>query len=154
MPPYFEILRQLQAGGIRFLIMGTWALKYAYPRKMEGYEVLDCDIVLENTMTNIRNSIRLLRRCQWEVSLWQRPVDETVQAEMLKGKYYLRAIQADLVLDLSYEYLPFTWDALWAERQERASFQLVAYQQILAMKELRGNPKDLATILRFEEKNN
>ncbi|MFK8101751.1 MAG: hypothetical protein AB8G15_04485 [Saprospiraceae bacterium] len=151
MQSYLKILRQLQEVKIDFIIIGTWALKYAFRARLRDYKIVDCDLILRNDLEIIRRCIRVLRREGWTVTVWEIPIDETVTAAFLKEKYYFRAQQGDLILDLSYECDDFSWAEIEAEKLTKDGFQLISHTQNLTMKKRRGTEKDLATILLLKD---
>lgn len=151
MQSYLKILRQLQAAEVNFIIIGTWALKYTFQDCLRDYKILDCDLILKDDLEMIRRCVRVLRAEAWDVRVWQIPIDETVTAAFLQGKYYLRARQGALVLDISYECDDFSWAEIEAEKFTKDDFQLISHVQNLKMKQGRGTAKDLAIILLLKD---
>lgn len=154
MHKYFPILKSLKQNRIRYLAIGTWALKLAYPKIMQGYQLSDCDILIENDLEQIRNCIRILKSKGWEVKVWGKEMDEIPSATFLKGKYYLRAKQGGLTLDLTYECPLFSWEDLYGARMEQDGFFLAGLDHILALKKAKGRAKDLETVGRFDTSSN
>jgi len=103
MDKYFPILQQFNKQQIPYAVIGTWALKWVYPNIMQDYEVKDCDLLIENKIETIRQTIHILQKSNWTVSVWETEINESVEADFLKGKYYLRATKGELTLDLTYE---------------------------------------------------
>ena len=147
---YLPILKVFKEHQLHFLLMGTWALKWTYPKLMEQYEVTDCDLLIKNSQSSIINSITLLKANGWTVSVWEEEIDAGVTATFLKGKYYLRAQQASLVLDLTYECSLFSWPTLWSSKIEVKGMPVAGLSHMLALKKEKGRDKDLQVVELFE----
>ncbi|MGH1366584.1 MAG: hypothetical protein ACRBF0_23685 [Calditrichia bacterium] len=147
---YVSTLRQLSAENIAYVTIGTWALKCLFPDKMQGYPIKDCDLIIRNNMTEIRKAILLLRKNRWKVTVWESDVDEQVEAEFLKDKYYLRAKRAQLTLDITYECPFIRWQELSAKKSIIKGCNIASLQHILHLKQIKGSENDLLILKRFE----
>ncbi|HEX2900399.1 MAG TPA: hypothetical protein VHS96_11830, partial [Bacteroidia bacterium] len=95
MESYLPILHSLSALGVRFAVIGTWALRAYFPTEMKDYQLHDCDLVLDPAGENILEAIRILDEKGWNVTSWDEPVHADVEGSLLSGRFYLRARKAD-----------------------------------------------------------
>jgi len=147
---YVSILRELSAKEIDYVTIGTWALKRLFPDRMQNYPIKDCDLIIRNDLTEIRKTILLLHNANWQVTVWESDVDELVEAEFLKGKFYLRAKKAQLTLDITYECPFISWQALSGEASTIEGCKIASLQHILHLKRLKGSEGDIRILKRFE----
>jgi len=150
MSSYTKILDALAHNQLEFLVTGTWALQLAYPAKMKHYKVSDCDIVIKNDLNQIKTAITVLLAHHWHTTIWGEKVNTAVSAELLKGKYYIRAKFRDLVLDLTYESGHFSWQELIDQKRSCGWCQVVSTEQILFLKKIKNRPQDHEIIRLFE----
>jgi hypothetical protein len=146
MEDYLPILRSLRLAGVNYAVIGTWALKAYFPAKMADYELHDCDVVLAPDEPNVRLAIAVLTAQLWEVRIWEELVDAGTPSPDLVGKYYMRARQGNLVLDLTYECI-IEWPQMAAQRANIADVWLAAVGDIAELKRSKGTPADLALLL-------
>lgn len=142
---YLRALRELVAHGFTFCVTGTFALRRHYP-ELPPELVADCDLQLPSDPTPLGELVRYLQRAGWQVSLWEVPVQLPLTAAQLAGKYYLRARQADAVLDCSYENDEFGWADFAARLQWRQGLPLASAEQILYLKAQRATLADQQVI--------
>lgn len=146
MQEYFNILRAFNENQIKYLAIGTWALKMYFPEKMKDYEINDCDILIENDIHEIRRLIKLLINYEWQVEVWNEEINESVKTNFLKGKYYIRVLKGNLCLDISYEYPLVYWADIYNDKIRLNSFYLASVNDIFFLKKAKGTKKDLAII--------
>lgn len=154
MQEYFDILKVFNENQIEYLIIGTYALKIYFPEKMNDYKINDCDILIENDIHEIQILIKLLIKFDWQVEVWNIAIDESVEAEFLKGKYYIRALKDDLCIDISYEYPLISWENIHGNKSELNEFPLASINDIFLLKKAKGTAKDLAIINLLQQNKN
>ncbi|QNH63072.1 hypothetical protein [Hymenobacter sediminicola] len=139
---YLRTLHQLVAAGIPFGVLGTFALRQHCP-DLPRRLVADCDLLLPPALDSLNILVRLLQAAGWHVTLWQEPVVLPLHFADLAGKYYLRARQADAILDCDYENDFLSWPEFWAECRWHHGLPLLLPGAILQQKNLAGRPTDL-----------
>ncbi|MGI4740831.1 MAG: hypothetical protein ACRYG7_37150 [Janthinobacterium lividum] len=143
--PYRRTLHQLVAANVPFGVLGTFALRQhcpTLPRRL----VADCDLLLPPDPPVLNRLTSLLQASGWRVTLWEQPVAVPLRAADLAGKYYLRARQADAVLDCAYENDYLSWPEFWAKCQWHHGLPLLARAAVLRQKAQVGRPADLAVL--------
>lgn len=151
MNKYISILQKLYKYQIPYVVIGTWALKYVFPRIMFNYEVRDCDLVIADDIEKIRQTIKILQDSNWEVRVWETVVDERVEPSFLKGKYYLRATQNELTLDITYECPFIPWEEMIGKKMLRKpGISIANLNHILQLKRIKGRDVDLEIVERFD----
>ncbi len=149
MNSYILILQQFNQQQIPYAVIGTWALKWMHPNIMQDYVVKDCDLLIANNITTIRQAIDILQKASWTVSVWETTINEMVDADFLKGKYYLRATKDDLILDLTYECPFIAWTTILNRQQVVRELTIANQIDILYLKRIKGRPIDFEIIKRF-----
>jgi hypothetical protein len=144
--PYDQVLRRLHHAGLPFALIGSYALSRYYPVEMAGYALPDCDAVL--LPEALPDAVALLLEMDWALSIWERPVTGPVTAIEAAGKFYLRARQGPATLDLTYE-CPLPLPSLLAARRIHHGLPLADLADIVALKQLKGRPADLALLDRL-----
>ena len=142
MEDYLPILRSLHHQGVNFAAIGTWALKGYFPEKLQHYVLQDCDIVLAPEEGNIRVAISVLNVNGWATTVWDESVDAGTPSLEFVGKYYVRAKQKDLVLDLTYECL-LDWQEIQASRQMLMGLPFASLAHIALLKRTKGRANDI-----------
>jgi hypothetical protein len=99
---YLRTLHGLVAAGFDFCVLGTFGLRLQHPRLRCRF-VSDCDSILPSNPADLTKLVSRLQAESWQITLWEQPVSLPLMAEVLIGKYYLRARQAKAVLDCAYE---------------------------------------------------
>jgi hypothetical protein len=145
MEDYLPILRALSDAGVEYAAIGTWALKAYFPAKMADYLLHDCDVVLAPDAANVRLTIAVLTAQHWEVCIWGELVDARTPASDFVGKYYMRAMQGNLVLDLTYECI-IEWAQMASQKTNIAGVCMAAVCDIVQLKRCKGTPQDLALL--------
>ena len=133
MEDYLPILRSLADAGVEFAAIGTWAMKVYFPEKLTDYQLHDCDVVLAPDLENVRWAIHNLNESDWETRIWDERVDANVAPDFLLGKYYVRATQGKLTLDLTYECL-IDWREMRPKISVRNGIPLAAIAHTLQLK--------------------
>jgi hypothetical protein len=133
MEDYLPILRSLVDAGVEFAAIGTWALKAYFPEKLKNYVLHDCDVALAPDLENVRRAIHHLNENGWQTDIWGECVDANVSPDFLRGKFYIRATQGKLTLDLTYECL-IDWQETWPEIRVQDGIPLASIAQILKLK--------------------
>lgn len=151
MKNYFEILNAFGNENIPYVAIGTWALKLAYPEKMNNYKINDCDIIVENDIRIIKKIIRILKAKNWITTVWEVEINDKVSEQFLLNKYYLRARQGVLTLDITYECPYIAWESLNTQKRIIKSFNLASLQHIIHLKRIKGTSKDLEVIEIFKK---
>ena len=142
MEEYLPILRSLHLAGENYAVIGTWALKVYFPELMREYALHDCDVVLAPDEANVRRAIAALNAQGWETSVWDECVDAGSPSTDFVGKYYVRAKQGELVLDLTYECM-IDWAQMGPARVLTDRLWLASVTDIATLKRLKGTTHDL-----------
>ena len=151
MEEYLPILRSLHALGVKLAVIGTWALKAYFPEKMRDYVLQDCDLVLATEEANIRLAIAILNQKSWTTTVWEEHVDAGTPSPEFVGKYYVRAKQANLVLDLTYE-CKLDWQQMEAGIQWKLGLPLASLDNIVQLKRAKGLASDFALLEMLDDK--
>ena len=133
MNAYFDILQILQNAKIDFAVIGTGALKCYCPESMKSYQLRDCDIVISPHYKMIRNTIGILNENNWDVTVWNEKITDTVSEEFLQGKYYIRATKDGKILDITYE-CRIDWEKIMPARIFYNGLPLASFDHILELK--------------------
>lgn len=142
MEDYLPILRALHLANVSYAVIGTWALKAYFPDAMREYALHDCDLVLAPEQGNIGLAIAVLNAQGWEARVWGELIDQQVSSVEFEGKYYVRAQQGDLVLDLTYECM-IDWDEMEANRGIWNGLWLASVTDLATLKRIKGTARDL-----------
>ena len=138
---YLRTLHQLVAAGVEFCVLGTFGLRQQCP-ELPRRLVADCDLMLPADTAVITALVRNLQAAGWVVSLWEQPVPQPLIAELLAGKYYLRARQAGAVLDCAYENDYLSWPDFVDRCRWHNGLPLLAIEHILTQKAQCNRPAD------------
>jgi hypothetical protein len=141
MESYLPILQNLTQHKVQYVVIGTWALKALFPKTMQHYEIHDCDIVLLPTHKNIRKAIEVITQARWQASVWNVLISSEVEAHFLVGKFYVRAQNENLVLDMTYE-CALNWDILTKDIILYHHIPLASIENILILKRLKAQEND------------
>jgi hypothetical protein len=142
MEDYLPVLRCLHLAGVNYAVIGTWALKAYFPAKMADYVLHDCDVVLAPDEANVRLAVQILNAEGWETRVWDECVDAGSSSADFVGKYYVRAKQHELVLDLTYECL-IAWPHMNAHRLLVDGRWLASVGDVATLKRWKGTAADL-----------
>jgi hypothetical protein len=145
---YLLTLHSLVAAGFDFCVLGTFGLRLQCPR-LPRRLVADCDLLLPADPAGLTALVSHLEAGGWVVSLWEQPVPRPLTAELLAGKYYLRARQAGAVLDCAYENEYLDWSDFAARRIWHRGLPLLATTHILAQKARCNRPADQLVLRHF-----
>lgn len=145
--PYASTLKSLHAAGLPYVVIGTYALRIYFPEALRDYQVPDCDLVL--CAEDLNHAIELLLAEGWALTIWEEAVFGPVSAEDAAGKFYLRARRADATMDLTYECV-LPWPGIQARRIIWQGIPLAALVDIVALKRIKGQPKDIALLARLD----
>ena len=138
---YLRTLHALVAANVTFCVLGTFGLRQQCP-ELPRRLVADCDLILPADPATLTTLVRHLQATGWVVSLWEQPVPLPLTAELLAGKYYLRARQAGAVLDCAYENDYLSWPDFVAHCRWHNGLPLLATEQILTQKAQCNRPAD------------
>lgn len=142
-----DSLRGLVAAGVRLLIIGTYALKRHFPEQLVAYVPPDCDLVLSPEPDNVRRFAATLQADGWDVRLWDLPVQpDKLSAELLQGKYYLRATRDGQTIDGTYECPWIPWENMAAASRVYGGLPFAGPEHCLRLKEIKGRSTDLKMV--------
>lgn len=146
MEDYVSILKAFVNADIEFAVIGTWALKCYFPKEMENYPILDCDLVLNPDIQNIQKAFEELKKNGFRPSVWGKVFEKMPSQENLAGKFYMRAEKNRLRLDLTYECEWIEWEKMKSETVWVNEIPLASISHIKMLKEIKGQAKDWALI--------
>lgn len=139
---YLPTLRRLVATGAPFVVVGSCALEL-HGHALAGLGPRDCDLACD--LDHIAPLLDALTADDWDLRVWDEPLRRPFAREQLAGKFYARATADTRSIDLDFELaVPFT--ALWAQRVELGGVPVAALAHVIAMKQARSSPRDLAQL--------
>jgi hypothetical protein len=138
---YLQTLHNLQAEGVQFCVIGTFGLGL-HDVIPSSYEIKDCDLAVKADSENLNHLARILETLQWQLYVWDEPVHYPLPLEKLWGKYYLRAVFRNMILDATYE-CAVSWPELKEQICYREELPVASIFHMLHMKKRRNTPKDL-----------
>jgi hypothetical protein len=141
MEEYLPILEELQNSNVTYKVIGTWALKAYYPKEMQDYSILDCDLVLFPSLENIYEAIKILTENNWTVTVWEQPIPLNAPHKFFEGKFYMRGKQKSLILDLIYECI-IPWEDLYISENWISGIPLASISNILPLKKLKASEQN------------
>ena len=139
---YLPTLHRLGATGAPFVVIGSCALEL-HGHALAGLGPRDCDLACD--LDRITPLLAALTAEDWDLRVWGEPLRRPFAREQLAGKFYARATADTRSLDLDFELaLPFA--ALWADHVTLSGVPVAALAHVIALKQARGNPRDLAQL--------
>lgn len=84
------------------VVIGSIGAKLVCPSVID-YVPTDLDLFINNTKSNISKLISELKTNGFKIYSWQDEITDDFDYKLLKGRYYLRAIKGNLVIDATYE---------------------------------------------------
>jgi hypothetical protein len=112
------------------------------------YALPDCDIVLDPAQANIELAFACLQSEGWQMELWGEVLGEAPKEEALKGKFYLRALQNDLTLDMTYECL-IEWEETMRGIILEDGLPWASIDDVLKLKRMKGKDSDWELLRRL-----
>ena len=92
-------------------VIGSYCSWLTTPQVLD-HKPHDLDLLIKNDMDTIRRAIVILKKQGFEVFSWQDKIDDTVSYDLLKGRYYIRGIRGELMVDLTYELKGVQYESL------------------------------------------
>ena len=107
MESFFDIARVLTENS-ECTLMGSLCLYLTVPSVL-GREVHDVDLFADDDPQNLRNIMTILKERGFELYSWQNRITPEVDLQLLRGRYYFRAVKDGLTVDVTYEKPEFTY---------------------------------------------
>jgi predicted nucleotidyltransferase len=146
---YLEVLRSLVKNKLNFVVIGTYGLRLR-SEKLKSLPIKDCDLALENTLTNINIFIETTINLGWKVQLWEQDVKEPLDYATLKNKYYLRAKKGEYIIDATYELYTISFETFLANSEIIQGVAVASIKDIINLKQKVGRPLDIESIKKIE----
>ena len=121
------------------LVIGTHAVALSRPDLLDR-PPNDTDLL--TTPEALPALATLLLDAGFSLSSWEEPVSLPLPAELLKGRWYLRAQRGLLVLDLTYECPWLDMDACLARSSRVRGIAVAHLGDVACLMEVRGRPDD------------
>ncbi|TFF87146.1 MAG: hypothetical protein EU549_05315 [Promethearchaeota archaeon] len=150
---YFEVLKELYLGDIRYLIVGGLAVNlYGIPRVTQ-----DIDLIISFENNNIKNLINVLEKLHYKPRLPVDPLDlanlkqrkKWIQEKNLKAFSFFNKDNNYKVVDILIE-LPFKFEDAYSTKVTKKirsiEIYLVSMENLIIMKQKAGREQDLSDI--------
>lgn len=152
--PYFDILQKIEMADIPYVTVGTFGLYNSDAACVLDSPPHDADIYTVGTRENLSALIRLLKADCFAVYSWEDVVDENFPLNILKGRYYLRALKTvngnKIQLDITYEHEENPFDDFYKRSYVVNGVRIASTEDSCRMMKTRMNNKDKALICRIE----
>ncbi len=156
---FLAALAALSEAGVSYVIVGVGGINFYARTPSEAFATLDIDALLEPTVANLRDALRVLGGLGYEFESGGEPFvdleDEASLGRVVRNGATLSAIhpeagQLDLLLSISgFSYPEIESDA--AEfRIAQANVRVGSLEKLLRSKQASGRPKDLEFLRAFE----
>lgn len=157
-PSHLRTLLALTRAEVDFLLIGALALDHFAPETAAVYATLDCDILLRQTLSNVRRAYRTLLREKYALKVGGEPMvapDELIFRRILEYKITARAERTDsLPIDMLVEAKGFNFREWWANRTHfkvgRRRVPCASLDCVLESKRLAGRDKDKKLLALYE----
>ncbi len=110
-PALLALARELTADG-DIGVIGSFGMYLTFPKLLD-HRPMDLDLAAKNDPETLRRAVRILIGKGFEVYSWQDRIDERFSYDLLKGRYYIRAVKGSLTVDLTYELEGADHQTLW-----------------------------------------
>lgn len=84
------------------VLIGSMATYITRPELL-NHVPIDVDFYINKDIDNLKNVIRILEKYGYKVYSWTDFVDEKFDFEKLSGRFYLRGIKGNIMVDITYE---------------------------------------------------
>lgn len=138
---YLPTLHELQQLGIRFACIGTYGL-YLRDELPADYVLHDVDLVIEADEVIIQKAFDYLQQDNWQLLIWDEPIQQLPALPVLLEKFYLRAKKEALTLDLIFGGMPLSNADLIARAEMIKGIPVASSADILALKRSRNSEID------------
>jgi len=148
------VLHELCTAGIRFVVIGSFGLKYVLPEALDlGYDPRDVDILLPPQLEEVARMIRLMIQLGFKCQSWDVVLHDDVDPSFLAQRIYIRCLRGSIVVDATYEFPGFTFEEAWSARSIFTSpcgtdVPIASLHHIAWLMKLRGLPKDMRRVER------
>lgn len=138
---YLPTLHELQQLGICFACIGTYGL-YLRDELPADYVLHDVDLVIEADEVMIRKACDYLQQYNWQLLIWNEPIQQLPVLPVLLEKFYLRAKKEALTLDLIFGGMLISNADLLARAEMIKGIPVACSQDILTLKRNRNSEID------------
>ncbi|MCR5656086.1 MAG: hypothetical protein K6G06_01370 [Butyrivibrio sp.] len=109
--PEMKKMAQLLTGEADSILIGSMAAYLIHPEILD-HKPHDVDLMIDNTLENIKRVIGILKENGYEVFSWTDEIGEDFDYSILPGRFYIRGIRDGLYVDLTYEIVGLTFEEL------------------------------------------
>lgn len=154
---YFEIVKHLNAGNVRYLVAGGVAANlFGVPRSTHDIDLV-VDFEKENLLKletiikslGFRERVPVFARDLWDVAYRKQLRDE----KNMLAFTYLETSKGIVSIDLIMNS-PFTFEEMWKAQTSRSDgitdMKLVAVEHLMEMKRIAGRPQDIFDIVHLK----
>jgi hypothetical protein len=135
-----RVLTALAGQGVRCVVVGSLARRWLSPDAAPAPR--DVDVLVPGDAASLDRLVGSLLALGFEVFSWTDPVRPPVDPDLLRGRYYLRAVREDrrgrLVVDATYESPLLSFDEAWAHRRERGDVAVACPEDLERFRWPRG----------------
>lgn len=147
---YYKLLKQIDSNNIPYTTIGSFALFNREEAKaMDNYPA-DLDLLVPFDIQVLNDLANLLRSDGYNLFLWDQPLAE-INIDILKGKYYIRALKGDYCIDINYESDVLDFQTTNKNSEQRNGIRVASLHDILALMKNRNNKTDKALTYRINE---
>ncbi len=152
MSGYTDILQQLLAAGVRFVVIGVGGANYYAGSGGHLFATQDRDLFLPSDPPNLLTCWQVFLSGEWDLWCNQEPLGEPVDLwlaeRVVAHQAAVKAMRPEgLEVDLTLVMEGFTFDRVWHDRHlfetEGALIPVGRLEHIVESKRLTGRPKDL-----------
>lgn len=147
---YLEILSSLVSSKLNFVVMGTYGLRL-HSEKLRSLPIKDCDLALENTLSNINIFIEIALNLGWKVELWGQNITSHLDYSTLNGKFYLRAKKGQYLVDATYELNIISFETFLSDSEIIQGVPVASIKNIIDLKRKVGRKSDIESIIEVEK---
>lgn len=138
---YLPTLHDLQKLGIRFACIGTYGL-YLRDELPADYVLHDVDLVIEADEAMIQKAFDYLQQNNWQLLIWDEPIQQLPALPLLLEKYYLRAKKEALTLDVIFGGMLISNADLLTRAERIKGIPVACSQDIFTLKRSRNSDVD------------
>lgn len=116
---------------------------------MDNYPA-DLDLLVPFDIQVLNDLANLLHSAGYNLFLWDQPLAD-INIDILKGKYYIRALKGDYCIDINYESDVLNFQTTNKNSEQRNEIRVASLHDILALIKNRNNKADKALTYRISE---
>jgi hypothetical protein len=153
--PYRAVIQQFNRYGMRYVVVGMAGINYYARNPAETFTTLDYDILLEPTLKNVEQALRILKRLGFTAGTAAGPWREDAVKDMVRDRKTVVAttpdgIMVELLLEVSgYPFSELAKDAV-TFMGRGVPVRVGRLTKLLRSKKLAGRAKDRQFLKRYQ----